>query len=150
MKLFHARSGIKNRRDGRSAEPEYLSWVRMQRRCYEPKYKQYKDYGGRGIRVCDAWRSDYLTFIRDMGRKPTPSHSLDRIDNDGDYEPKNCRWATTTEQSRNRRGVRKIKFKGEARCLSEWAEIIGINRSTLRNRLARLPVQFALDPNYTP
>lgn len=134
--------------DGRTSEPEYLSWVRMQRRCYEPNYKGYKNYGGRGITVCDEWRQDYRAFVRDVGRKPTPQHSLDRIDNNGNYEPTNCRWATSLEQKQNRRSVREITFNGETKCLAEWSRQTGFSPSVLNRRLALLPIHLALDPKH--
>lgn len=130
--------------DGRSLEPEYLSWVRMQRRCYEPKYKGYKDYGGRGITVCEAWLKDYRAFIADMGRKPSPKHSLDRKDNNGNYEPGNCRWVTKETQNRNRRSTRQITFNGETKCISHWAKDLGIHRHALDKRLATMPLEKAL------
>lgn len=83
--------------------PEYRSWAHMKDRCYNPNDKRYEDYGGRGITVCDKWRNNYEAFAQDMGRKPSPRHSIDRIDNDGNYEPGNCRWATPAEQRINQR-----------------------------------------------
>lgn len=85
---------------------EYRSWIGMKERCSNPKNKCYASYGGRGIRVCDRWISDFSQFLADMGPKPSPKHSIDRIDNDGHYEPANCRWATTTQQVRNSRRTR--------------------------------------------
>jgi hypothetical protein len=82
--------------------PEYIAWDNMKARCSNPKHKRFKDWGGRGIKVCERWLV-YANFLADMGRKPDPSLSIERSDNDGDYEPNNCYWATTTEQSRNRR-----------------------------------------------
>lgn len=81
---------------------EYTAWFSMKRRCINRKHKGWKYYGGRGISVCKRWRDSYENFLLDMGRKPTPKHSLDRINNDGNYGPKNCRWATPEQQSRNR------------------------------------------------
>lgn len=82
--------------------PEYAAWCSMRKRCNSKTHPAYGRYGGRGISVCDRW-SEYVNFISDMGRKPSKDHSIDRINNDGDYEPKNCRWATHSEQNLNRR-----------------------------------------------
>lgn len=82
---------------------EYSAWAGMKRRCNNPKNVDFKDYGGRGIMVCDRWRDSFNAFLTDMGRKPSPKHSIDRINVDGNYEPSNCRWATPLEQRSNRR-----------------------------------------------
>jgi hypothetical protein len=82
--------------------PEYSVWSDMRRRCFTPTHKNYAGYGGRGITVCPRWNS-FTTFLADMGPRPSPKHSIDRKDNDGNYEPANCRWATQPEQIRNRR-----------------------------------------------
>ena len=102
------------------------------------------DYAGRGITVCERWRTSFAAFLGDMGPRPTPQHSIDRIDNDGNYEPGNCRWATRSQQMRNTRCTRRITFNGETLGVRDWAERIGISTPGLFYRLEYWPVDVAL------
>jgi hypothetical protein len=106
-------------------------------RCYNQNNHKYPTYGGRGIRVCDRWRNSFDVFLEDMGPRPGDHYSIDRIDNDGNYEPKNCHWSTPTEQARNRGVTRFITANGQTRCLQEWADLLGSNPQTIADRLDR-------------
>ena len=117
--------------------PEYNAYHHMKGRCYNPRISSYSHYGGRGICVCARWLESFENFITDMGPRPDPSYSLDRIDNNGNYEPANCRWASRAEQAHNRRQTRLLNFGGETLSLTVWARKIGIERSSLRERLAK-------------
>lgn len=96
-------ASAKSKTHGQSHSPEYNAWHSMKGRCERPSYHHFKDYGGRGIRVCERWLHDFPAFLADMGPRPSATHSLDRIDVNGNYEPGNCRWATPEEQASNKR-----------------------------------------------
>ncbi len=112
-------------------------WDAMIDRCYRPGASGYKRYGGRGIGVCDRWRGPEgpKNFIADMGDRPSPLHSIDRKDNNGNYEPGNCRWATKLEQAQNRRSSVMLTFDGRTQCMSEWSRELGMNRMGIQGRL---------------
>lgn len=116
---------------------EYSTWKEMKRRCYNPSASYYHCYGGRGITVCQRWLESFASFLADMGEKPSPKHSIDRIDNDGNYEPANCRWATPIEQAQNTTHAKRITFNNETMSLSAWARKIGIDDAALSSRLRR-------------
>ena len=120
---------------GETRSTEHIAWSGMRLRCNNPNDPGYPRYGGRGISVCKRWDSFEL-FLEDMGRKPAHKDSIDRINNDGDYTPENCRWATHKQQCRNRRSNVFVTYKGESLCVSEWAERFGMNPATLGSRIA--------------
>jgi hypothetical protein len=120
---------------GMSNTPEYSRWHGMKGRCCNKNDRSYHYYGGRGIKICDRWRNDFLAFLADMGPCPSPRHSIGRINNDGDYEPDNCRWETPTQQNRNTRHNRWITAYGETHMLWQWSEFYGIPILTILNRL---------------
>lgn len=115
--------------------PEYHAWRGIKQRCNYKNSNSYINYGGRGIKVCDRWENSFENFLADMGNRPSQKHSIDRIDNDGNYEPSNCRWATRTEQNRNTRQNRLLTFQGKTQCVSEWADELEIPAMAIRNRL---------------
>lgn len=113
---------------------EYRAWRDMHTRCRNPNARNYYNYGGRGIVVCERW-SRFAPFLKDMGFRPSPKHTLERRDNAGDYTPENCRWATRKEQARNRRTSRFLTLNGQTKSVVEWAEHTGIPQDVLRKRL---------------
>lgn len=115
--------------------PEYSVWCGMIARCTNPNTKTYSRYGGRGVVVCERWRS-FPPFFADMGPRPSPEHTLDRIDNNGNYEPGNCRWATQKQQTRNTSRTQMLEVGGIIRPLADWADFVGLPPSTIRTRLA--------------
>jgi hypothetical protein len=119
----------------RTGSRSYRCWQAIKQRCLNPNNASYRHYGGRGITICERWMN-FDAFLEDMGDAPD-GLSLDRINNDGGYCPENCRWADKKTQSRNSRQSRKIAYAGKTLCVSEWAEVVGIRLTSLRNRLAR-------------
>lgn len=125
------------RRTGR-VSPEYGTWGAMIARCTNPKNKSYARYGGASITVCDRWRNSFLAFLADMGPKPTPQHTIDRIERTKGYEPGNCRWSTLTEQAHNLGKNLWIEANGRRLCLSDWARETGTPIETLHSRIHKL------------
>jgi hypothetical protein len=119
---------------GKAKSPEHRAWQAMKTRCYNPNYPLFHRYGGRGIFVCAAWRESFDAFLADVGPRPSPTHSLDRIDNDGGYEPTNCRWADKATQARNSSFARTVTFEGEEVSIAEAAERSGIPAPLLYTR----------------
>jgi hypothetical protein len=122
-------------RHGLSYTPEYRAWQTARLRCTSPTAKAYANYGGRGIRMCDRWLNNPAAFLADMGKKPSPVHELDRINNDGHYEPGNCRWVLRKVNDRNRRSNLRLTFMGETHALAEWCERMKLPRDTVHKRL---------------
>ena len=116
----------------------YRIWLLMKNRCLNSKYHLFKNYGGRGITVCNEWKNDFVKFYDwSMNNGYNDTLTIDRIDVNGNYEPSNCRWATKLQQQRNTTRLRKITYKNETHCISEWAEILGLEYNTLYHRFRR-------------
>lgn len=121
---------------GKSSSQEYKIWSSMLTRCFNKNCKSYKRYGGIGITVCERWKNSFTDFLNDIGTRPSPGHSLDRIDNAKGYEPGNVRWATADVQIRNTKRTKLFLYKGKTLCVSDWADLYGIPRATLISRVA--------------
>lgn len=121
----------------KSPTSEYIAWSSMKARCSNPHNASYANYGRIGIRVCKRWRESFESFIADMGLKPTPGHSIDRVDNGGSYTPENCRWATRIQRANNKRSNVLVTLDGETRTLTQWQLHYGISPSTYYKRLNR-------------
>ena len=121
---------------GRSCDPIYNVWKLMIARCCDHRRTNYPTYGGRGIKVCDRWRNSFEAFVADMGERPSPKHTVDRIDNNGDYTPQNCRWATIHQQARNRRSNRLGTLNGKTQSIAAWIEELGASRTRTYWRLS--------------
>lgn len=119
-----------------TGSPEYVAWQHMKSRCYNAANPDYPNWGGRGIRVCDRWRDSFEAFLADMGPRPTGA-TIERRDNDSDYEPGNCVWASRQAQARNTRRNRRLTIAGTTRTLAEWCQLAGLSEATVRKRLNR-------------
>ncbi len=138
-------AGLRNRKHGKTGTAEYRIWSHMQRRC--DHVTGHKDYGLRGIRVCERWSgtNGFANFLADMGERPSNKHSIDRYpNNNGNYEPGNCRWAVQQEQMRNMRRNFNITFQGVTRCVTEWAIDRGVHWNTLKRWVLKHGVEKAM------
>lgn len=124
-----------NRKE-RERNREHYIWRGMIARCTNNKLPSWSRYGGRGITVCERWL-DLDNFLQDMGKRPTSQYTIERIDNNGNYEPGNCKWATLNEQARNRCNNRNITYNNETKCITDWAIKLGISTSMIASRLDR-------------
>jgi|SRR5580692_9707464 hypothetical protein len=122
---------------GLTGSSTYVCWGAMIQRCYNASGTGYHKYGGRGIKVCERWRNSFSAFYEDMGERPSRQHSLDRIDNNSDYEPGNCKWSTAKEQARNRRSSMILEAFGRKQTLAAWGEEFGVTGRLIGERLLR-------------
>lgn len=128
-KLTHGKTGTK----------VYRTWAGMKRRCYNQNEVAYVDYGARGIRVCDRWLNSFENFLEDMGEPPSPQHSIDRFPNqNGNYEPGNCRWASRKEQNLNYARNVLVEYRGQTKPLKEWTDQLGLRYDMVRQRIVKL------------
>jgi hypothetical protein len=146
--LRNEQSADRKRKHGMCGSQKYRAWRNMISRCTIPSATHYPRYGGRGITVCRRWRESIVDFYADMGPKPTPKHTIDRIDNDGNYScgkcedcianswPLNCRWATQKEQRRNTSSFQLLEIAGESKCLTDWCAQYNVNLRTAACRLS--------------
>ena len=134
MKYDHWKNNQYGKKHGMHETTEYQAWESMKKRCLNMNDKSYLNYGGRGIKVSEEWLL-FVNFFKDMGLKPTPKHSLDRIDNNGNYEAGNCKWATRSEQLRNKRTNVFIEYNGLKLCVRDWSKKTGIHENTIHYRL---------------
>ena len=129
-------NGRKSKTHGMSRSPEYRVWAEMIQRCTNPNSTAYHDYGARGISVDQSWLS-FDSFIADMGRRPTPNHTIERINNSLGYSAVNCVWETRTRNLRNRRNNRMLTLGGKTQCVGDWADELGVKRHAIQSRVSR-------------
>ncbi len=113
----------------------YKTWKSMKARCYQSSHQDYVDYGGRGIKVCDAWLNDFSVFFADMGKRPSEKHTIERNNTNADYSPDNCRWATQKEQMQNTRRSKTVTIDGITKTVAQWSEESGVPAFRIYKRL---------------
>ena len=131
--LANTRHGAASKRAG--VRPEWQAWADAKQRCDNPRNRNFHNYGGRGIRMSDEWAASFEVFFAEVGPRPGPEYSLDRLDTNGHYESGNCRWATDPEQRRNRRDTRLMTLNGRTQCMEDWATELGMDARTLAYRV---------------
>ena len=122
--------------------PDYCIWMKMKSRCFNTNDKSYKNYGERGIIVCDRWKNSFENFITDLGWRPSNDYSLERLNYNGDYCPDNCKWILKSEQTKNSRRVKQIIYNNKRQCLTEWCKELNLNYATMRHRIYDLNISF--------
>jgi hypothetical protein len=126
---------VNKKTHGQTGSAEYKTWAGVKRRCLNPNEDSYPRYGGRGISVCNEWAESFEQFLRDMGPRPSSQHSIERLDNERNYEPGNCIWATPEVQVANKSNNRRITLNGITKTCAEWSRLTGIHRSVIEYRL---------------
>jgi hypothetical protein len=127
-------ASLEQPRHFKSFSKEHYAWSSIKQRCLNPNNSGYKNYGGRGITICDEWKNDFKAFYRAVGDAPTFQHSIERINNNGNYEPGNVKWATKEEQANNRRGNNLITIEGVTKTFSQWVKESNLKYSTVWER----------------
>jgi hypothetical protein len=140
-KKMHTKHGMAMLETG-VRHPDYCIWMKMKSRCLNPNDKSYKNYGARGIKVCDRWKDSFAWFIEDMGWRPNKNYSIERINYNGDYCPENCKWVHKSEQTKNTRRVKLIEYNGNFYCLSDLCKLLKLPYSTMRHRVYDLNIPF--------
>lgn len=138
------RMSIINFKHGKSEYPEYKIWTSMKKRCLNKNNPGFKNYGARGIFVCDEWINSFESFINYMGHKPTKNHSIERIDNNDGYYPKNCKWATKKEQANNQRSNVLLTAFGKEKSITEWSRVLNFSSQKLSFRLFKAKNKYSL------
>ena len=121
----------------------YNSWAHMKDRCLNPEAHNFEYYGGRGISICDRWQNDYDAFFNDMGERPEGT-TIERVNNDRDYGPENCIWASMSTQNSNRRSARILTYRNVSKAHFEWARLLGVSWENLRNYISRYGAEGAI------